>query len=226
MTANTESESHFLKDSLSLNCLNSSVSSLSTAVITVTKNCDLPDVEGLRDAARHVSASVDLTTLTGGSSRALALVGRHVEGGTNMGRIKSSVAVAVCALAIAVSSGGPALAGEVVGSGKKENQNQGTSWCSFSGLNDEPDAPLDGSNPEGPGDQGYGTLLTALLASSSREASDHSRSAGDVSAQRDRKGLAVCQPYAYIPCASSGGPTATAYCARDTTGMPRPARAP
>ena len=121
--------------------------------LTLTKNCELPDVEGLRDAARHASASVDPTTLTGVSSRALALVGRHVEGGTDMGRIKSSVAVAVCALAIAVSSAGPALAGEVVGSGKKENQNQGTSWCSFSGLNDEPDAPLDGSNPEGPGGQ-------------------------------------------------------------------------
>lgn len=68
-----------------------------------------------------------------------------------MGKIKSSLAVAVCALAIAVSSAGPALAGEVTGSGKKEDQNQGTSWCSFSGLNDDPNAPIDG--PEGPGGQ-------------------------------------------------------------------------
>jgi hypothetical protein len=34
---------------------------------------------------------------------------------------------------------------------KKENQNQGRSWCSFSGLNDDPTAPLDGSGPNGPG---------------------------------------------------------------------------
>src|SRR5436305_6956721 len=34
VTAKTESESHFLNDSLSLNCLNSSVSSFRTAVIT------------------------------------------------------------------------------------------------------------------------------------------------------------------------------------------------
>jgi hypothetical protein len=70
-----------------------------------------------------------------------------------MGRMNSSLAVAVCALAIAVSSAGPAFAGEVTGSGKKENQNQGTSWCSFSGLNDDPTAPLDGSGPNGPGGQ-------------------------------------------------------------------------
>jgi hypothetical protein len=66
-----------------------------------------------------------------------------------MGRLKSSFAVAVCALAIAVSSAGPALAGEVTGSGKKVDQNQGRSWCSFSGLNDDPT----GSDPveNGPG---------------------------------------------------------------------------
>jgi hypothetical protein len=104
------------------------------------------------DGARHASVSVDLTSSTGVSSRALTLVGRQ-SGGANMGRIKSSLAVAVCALAIAVSSAGPALAGEVTGSGKKENQNQGTSWCSFSGLNDDPTAPLDGSGENGPGGQ-------------------------------------------------------------------------
>ena len=35
----------------------------------------------------------------------------------------------------------------------KEDQNQGKSWCSFSGLNDDPTAPLDGSGPNGPGGQ-------------------------------------------------------------------------
>src|SRR5439155_26886252 len=29
----------------------------------------------------------------------------------------------------------------------------GKSWCSFSGLNDDPGAPLDGSGPNGPGGQ-------------------------------------------------------------------------
>jgi hypothetical protein len=65
---------------------------------------------------------------------------------------RSLAAIAVCA-ALASLSAGPAMAGEVTGSGKKENQNQGTSWCSFSGHNDDPTAPLDGSGPNGPGGQ-------------------------------------------------------------------------
>ena len=63
---------------------------------------------------------------------------------------KVLLALAVCT-AVAGLSAGPALAGEVTGSGKKEDQNQGKSWCSFSGLNDDPDAPLDGSGENGPG---------------------------------------------------------------------------
>lgn len=67
--------------------------------------------------------------------------------------IKRSLAViAVCA-AFGSLSAGSAMAGEVTGSGVRENQNQGKSWCSFSGLNDVPEAPLDGSHPEGPGGQ-------------------------------------------------------------------------
>src|SRR5436189_1828739 len=70
-----------------------------------------------------------------------------------MGRTKKSVfAVAVCAGAFAVSTTA-ALAGEVTGSGKNVDQNQGVSWCSFSGHNDDPGAPLDGSGPNGPGGQ-------------------------------------------------------------------------
>jgi hypothetical protein len=46
-----------------------------------------------------------------------------------------------------------AMAGEVTGSGANSDQNQGKSWCSFSGLNDDPTAPLDGSGPNGPGGQ-------------------------------------------------------------------------
>jgi hypothetical protein len=69
-----------------------------------------------------------------------------------MDRLKSLLAIGACG-AVAVLGAGPALAGEVTGSGKKENQNQGKSWCSFSGLNDDPTAPLDGSGPNGPGGQ-------------------------------------------------------------------------
>lgn len=64
----------------------------------------------------------------------------------------SLLTVAVCA-AVAALSAAPALAGEVTGSGRKENQNQGRSWCSFSGRNDDPTAPVppDPIGPNGPG---------------------------------------------------------------------------
>jgi len=45
-----------------------------------------------------------------------------------------------------------AMAGEVTGSGKRENQNQGKSWCSFSGLNDK----IEGEGPTGPQAQSFG----------------------------------------------------------------------
>lgn len=62
--------------------------------------------------------------------------------------------LAGAAAAIVLSlSAGAALAGEVTGSGANKDQNQGKSWCSFSGLNDDPGAPLDGSGPNGPGGQ-------------------------------------------------------------------------
>jgi hypothetical protein len=58
-------------------------------------------------------------------------------------------------LALGVSN---VFAGEVTGSGKQEDQNQGKSWCSFSGLNDDPGAPTDptadpATMPNGPGGQ-------------------------------------------------------------------------
>ena len=46
----------------------------------------------------------------------------------------------------------PTLAGEVTGSGKKQDQNQGMSWCSFSGLNDR----IAGEGPLEPRAQSYG----------------------------------------------------------------------
>ena len=64
-----------------------------------------------------------------------------------LGLAASAAAVALC-LAASVT-----VAGEVTGSGANDHQNQGVSWCSFSGLNDDPSAPLDGSGPNGPGGQ-------------------------------------------------------------------------
>ena len=73
---------------------------------------------------------------------------------------------AVCAAAVAGVGANAALAGEVTGSGKNVHQNQGVSWCSFSGLNDDPGAPLDGSGPNGPGgkSQSYGQELKLGIA--------------------------------------------------------------
>ena len=56
------------------------------------------------------------------------------EGGMIMKR--SWLAAAVCAATVTSLGANAALAGEVTGSGKKEDQNNGMSWCSFSGLND------------------------------------------------------------------------------------------
>jgi hypothetical protein len=71
---------------------------------------------------------------------------------------KRSLAVATCAAAVLGLGANAALAGEVTGSGKNVAQNQGKSWCSFSGLNDEPDRPLDVFNPGGKS-QSYGQEL-------------------------------------------------------------------
>ena len=73
-----------------------------------------------------------------------------------MGRMKTLFAAGTCTAAVAILGAGPALAGEVTGSGKKEDQNQGKSWCSFSGLNDDPTAPLDGPNGPGGKSQSFG----------------------------------------------------------------------
>ena len=61
--------------------------------------------------------------------------------------------VAVSTAALVVSLGaGAVLAGEVTGSGKNIDQNQGRSWCSFSGLNDR----LPGEGPTDTQAQSYG----------------------------------------------------------------------
>lgn len=73
-----------------------------------------------------------------------------------------ALAVATCAAAVLGLGANAALAGEVTGSGKNVAQNQGKSWCSFSGLNDNPDAPVEEPfGPDGPGgtSQSYGQEL-------------------------------------------------------------------
>jgi hypothetical protein len=82
---------------------------------------------------------------------------------------KTWLAAALCAAVLAVLSAGPALAGEVTGSGQNTDQNQGKSWCSFSGLNDDPDAPPlppGPGAPNGPGgqSQSYGQNVKLGLA--------------------------------------------------------------
>src|SRR6476660_2045054 len=78
-------------------------------------------------------------------------------------RFGLGMAVAAVVLSMSASA---ALAGEVTGSGKNVDQNQGKSWCSFSGHNDDPSAPLDGSGPNGPGghSQSFGQDVKLGLA--------------------------------------------------------------
>ena len=65
---------------------------------------------------------------------------------------KQLLAVAACVAAVSAFGANAAFAGEVTGSGKNEDQNQGKSWCSFSGLNDDPDASTEEPiGPNGPG---------------------------------------------------------------------------
>jgi hypothetical protein len=71
---------------------------------------------------------------------------------------KQLTTAAMCAALTALSAS-PALAGEVTGSGANEDQNQGMSWCSFSGLNDDHAAstvPPIGPNGPGGKSQSYG----------------------------------------------------------------------
>ena len=82
---------------------------------------------------------------------------------------KPVLAAALSAVVIAGMSAGAAFAGEVTGSGKNTDQNQGRSWCSFSGHNDDPTAPIappGPDNPNGPGgtSQSYGQDVRYGLA--------------------------------------------------------------
>ena len=72
-------------------------------------------------------------------------------------RTKRAFAVAACVASLLGVGANAALAGEVTGSGKNEDQNQGRSWCSFSGLNDR--AP--GEGPVDTQSQSYGQDVKA-----------------------------------------------------------------
>lgn len=73
---------------------------------------------------------------------------------------KRVLTIAVACVAIVALSATSALAGEVTGSGKRQDQNQGRSWCSFSGLNDK----LPGQGPVEPQAQSYGIEVKLGLA--------------------------------------------------------------
>jgi hypothetical protein len=82
-------------------------------------------------------------------------------------RTKSFFAAAVCAVAVAGASVGAASAGEITGNGKATaGPAHANSICVFSGKNDDPTAPLDGSGPNGPGgvSQSYGQDVKLGLA--------------------------------------------------------------
>jgi hypothetical protein len=66
------------------------------------------------------------------------------------------LAVSVAAIVLSLSAGA-VFAGEVTGSGKNIDQNQGKSWCSFSGLNDR----LEGEGPTDTQAQSYGQDVRA-----------------------------------------------------------------
>jgi hypothetical protein len=68
-------------------------------------------------------------------------------------------AALICALVFGGLTASAALAGEITGNGKPTaGPAHANSICVFSGKNDDPGAPLDGSGPNGPGgpSQSYG----------------------------------------------------------------------
>jgi hypothetical protein len=72
--------------------------------------------------------------------------------------------VVVASIIVTTIGANVALAGEVTGSGVKVDQNQGVSWCSFSGLNDDP-LGLDPENGPGGTSQSYGQEVRLGIAS-------------------------------------------------------------
>src|SRR6266568_3642150 len=72
---------------------------------------------------------------------------------------RSMFTTMLCTVAVGGATAGAAFAGEITGSGKPTaGPTHANSICVFSGQNDDPGAPLDGSGPNGPGgvSQSYG----------------------------------------------------------------------
>jgi len=81
---------------------------------------------------------------------------------------KATITAAVCTVALIGASASAAFAGEITGSGKPtQGPTHANSICVFSGHNDDPTAPLDGSGPNGPGgkSQSYGQDVKLGLVS-------------------------------------------------------------
>ena len=81
--------------------------------------------------------------------------------------LRKAIATSVCTLALVGATASTAFAGEITGSGKPTGgPRHANSICVFSGLNDDPTAPLDGSGPNGPGgkSQSYGQNVKLGLA--------------------------------------------------------------
>ena len=75
-----------------------------------------------------------------------------------MARRLRRFAIAISSAALVLSlTASLAMAGEVTGSGKNSGQNQGKSWCSFSGLNDR----VEGEGPTDTQAQSFGQEVVA-----------------------------------------------------------------
>jgi hypothetical protein len=78
--------------------------------------------------------------------------------------MRRSLLVVLLATMMVMASAGAAFAGEATGpsgnpDGADTDQNQGKSWCSFSGLNDDPEGTADPSQGPGGISQSYGQEL-------------------------------------------------------------------
>jgi hypothetical protein len=81
--------------------------------------------------------------------------------------LRKAIATSVCTIALVGATGGAAFAGEITGKGKPTGgPAHANSICVFSGQNDDPGAPLDGSGPNGPGGrtQSFGQNVKLGLA--------------------------------------------------------------
>src|SRR5882724_13708684 len=66
--------------------------------------------------------------------------------------LRKAIVTMACAVAFLGATGSAAFAGEITGNGKPtQGPTHANSICVFSGQNDDPTAPLDGSGPNGPG---------------------------------------------------------------------------